>query len=61
MEFNAIQQSFWPSYVVSTSLDNPEVMQTLKKYSAFTRCTFVYMTDQEYLTKRTILKTYSLS
>lgn len=56
-----LDNHFGPSYVAATSLGNPEVMQTLKKHSAFTRCAFVYMTDQEYLTKRAILKTFNLS
>lgn len=52
---------FGLSYVAATSLGNPEVMQALTKYFAFTRCTLIYMTDQECLTKRTILKTFNLS
>lgn len=52
---------FGPFDVAAPSPGTPEVTQRTQKYFAFAKHAFVYMADQEYLTRKSILKTFNLS
>lgn len=61
MEFNAIRQPFWPILCGSHFTGQSRSYANTQKTFCLHQMCFVYMTDQEYLTKRAILKTFSLS